>query len=68
METLVGDLAHLICQPLPSVFDAEIIVVQSKGMQRWLSMELRQKNRHLGQRQVSFPQCHHRQPLLVRHP
>lgn len=40
MEQLVQALAGLLRRPLSSVFTPELIVVQSKGMQRWLAMEL----------------------------
>jgi exodeoxyribonuclease V gamma subunit len=40
METLVGLLADVVRKPLPSPFTPETIVVQSKGMQRWLALEL----------------------------
>jgi exodeoxyribonuclease V gamma subunit len=40
MEALVDSLADALRKPLASVFDREVIVVQSRGMQRWLSMEL----------------------------
>jgi exodeoxyribonuclease V gamma subunit len=40
LENLADRLADLIKQPLASPFDKEIIIVQSKGMERWLSMEL----------------------------
>jgi exodeoxyribonuclease V gamma subunit len=40
MENLVKALAGIVAQPLASPFIAEEIVVQSKGMQRWLAMEL----------------------------
>ncbi len=40
MEVLVDTLAKALKKPLASVFDQEVIVVQSRGMQRWLSMEL----------------------------
>jgi len=43
MERLVDDLETVVRAPLPepcTPFTKEIIVVQSKGMQRWLSMEL----------------------------
>ncbi len=40
METLVDALAGVVERPLASTFAPEVIVVQSKGMQRWLSMEL----------------------------
>jgi len=40
METLVDALAEVLRRNPPSVFEPEKIVVQSRGMQRWISMEL----------------------------
>ncbi len=40
MEVLVDALATTLEKPLASPFTREVIVVQSRGMQRWLSMEL----------------------------
>ncbi len=40
MENLVDALSGVLAEPLPSAFTPELIVVQSKGMQRWLAMEL----------------------------
>jgi exodeoxyribonuclease V gamma subunit len=40
MENLVESLATVVARPLSSPFISETIVVQSKGMQRWLAMEL----------------------------
>ncbi len=40
LEILADSLAELISQPLASPFDKEIIVVQSRGMERWLRMQL----------------------------
>jgi len=45
MENLVKALADIVAEPLASPFVPEEIVVQSKGMQRWLAMELA---RHFG--------------------
>lgn len=45
MEKLVTTLFTVLKEPLNSPFASELIVVQSKGMQRWLSMEL---SRHFG--------------------
>jgi exodeoxyribonuclease V gamma subunit len=39
MEVLVDTLANALREPLTSAFMQEVIVVQSRGMQRWLSME-----------------------------
>jgi len=43
METLVERLAEVVSGPLSSPFVSEVIVVQSKGMERWLSMQLASK-------------------------
>ncbi|MFH1081518.1 MAG: exodeoxyribonuclease V subunit gamma [Pseudomonadota bacterium] len=40
LELLAGRLAQCIRSPLPSPLAPEIVIVQSKGMERWLSMEL----------------------------
>uniref|UniRef100_A0A831U1N0 Exodeoxyribonuclease V subunit gamma n=1 Tax=Geobacter metallireducens TaxID=28232 RepID=A0A831U1N0_GEOME len=40
MEHLVNRLAEVLRRPLADPLAPEVIVVQSKGMQRWLSMEL----------------------------
>ena len=39
MEVLVDTLKAALHEPLASAFTQEVIVVQSRGMQRWLSME-----------------------------
>ncbi|MDD2817059.1 MAG: exodeoxyribonuclease V subunit gamma [Thiotrichaceae bacterium] len=43
LEKLVDMLAEVTKQPLPTPFHVERIVVQSKGMERWLSLELAQR-------------------------
>ena len=40
LEILAEALAEVLKTPLASPFDREIILVQSKGMERWLSMRL----------------------------
>ena len=40
VETLLEDLVTVVGKPLPSVLQPEIIVVQSLGMGRWLSLQL----------------------------
>jgi exodeoxyribonuclease V gamma subunit len=44
MEILAEQLARIVREPLPSPLSPEIIVVQSKGMERWVSMELAGQN------------------------
>ena len=43
MENLADALSGVLKEPLSSPFTPEILVVQSKGMQRWLAMELAQR-------------------------
>ncbi len=40
IESLVDALTEVVARPLSKVFVPEVIVMQSKGMQRWLAMEL----------------------------
>ncbi len=40
LEILASRLADIVSQPLPAPLDREIILVQSFGMQQWLSLEL----------------------------
>ena len=44
MEVLAEILARMVREPLPSPISPEIIVVQSRGMERWVSMELARHN------------------------
>lgn len=44
LEILADRLAEVLAEPLPSPFDPEIIVVQSKGMERWISLQLAERH------------------------
>ena len=44
MEKLAEKLAETIRNPLPGVFDTKIIIVHSKGMQRWIALKLAEIN------------------------
>jgi exodeoxyribonuclease V gamma subunit len=44
LEKLVSELAMTMRSPLSSPMEKDIIVVQSKGMERWLSMEIARHN------------------------
>lgn len=44
METLAEQLALIVRAPLSSPLSPEIIVVQSRGMERWVAMELARHN------------------------
>ncbi|NTW37615.1 MAG: exodeoxyribonuclease V subunit gamma, partial [Syntrophobacteraceae bacterium] len=43
LESLLDCLAGVVSEPLSSPLGREVILVQSKGMERWLSMELAHK-------------------------
>ena len=55
LEALLEDLAAVVREPLPSVFQAEIIVVQSLGMGRWLALELAKGQGICANVQFPFP-------------
>jgi len=44
LEILARKLAQIVSEPLSSPFTQEVIVVQSLGMERWISMELAKLN------------------------
>src|ERR1700722_5460088 len=56
LETLFEELAAVVRKPLPSVLQPEIIVVQSLGMGRWLSLELAKQQGICANVQFPFPQ------------
>lgn len=43
LELLLEDLSKIIEEPLTSPLEQEVIVVQSKGMERWICLQLAQK-------------------------
>ena len=55
MEILAEQLAQTVVQPLSSPLSQETIVVQSRGMERWLSMELAKHNRICANCTFPFP-------------
>ena len=55
LEILAENLAHLVKTPGPSALDAEIIVIQSSGMARWISLELARHNGICANIQFPFP-------------
>lgn len=55
LEVLSQALAETLATPLPSPLMPEIIVVQSRGMQRWLSMELARMHGICSNVQWPFP-------------
>ncbi|MCX7636080.1 MAG: exodeoxyribonuclease V subunit gamma, partial [Syntrophales bacterium] len=42
-ELLVERLGDVMTTPLPDPFQAETVIVQSRGMERWLSLEMAQR-------------------------
>ncbi|HMK66122.1 MAG TPA: exodeoxyribonuclease V subunit gamma, partial [Thermodesulfobacteriota bacterium] len=55
LEILAEKLAELLKHPLSSPLDPEIILVQSKGMERWVSMELASHNGICANCRFPFP-------------
>ena len=55
MEGLMEQLGDILDSPLPSALEKEVIVVQSKGMQRWLAMGLSRRNGVWANCEFPFP-------------
>ena len=55
LEILADQLARMVRTPVSSTFAAEIIVVQSAGMQRWISLELAKHNGICANVRFPFP-------------
>ena len=55
LEILAEKLTQVVCTPLSSPLQPEIILVQSKGMERWVSMELARHNRICANCRFPFP-------------
>ncbi len=55
MEILAEQLARIVREPLSSPFAPEIIVVQSRGMERWVSLELARHNGICANCRFPFP-------------
>ena len=56
LETLLEDMVTVVRNPLPFVLQPEIIVVQSVGMGRWLSLQLAKEQGICANVQFPFPQ------------
>ncbi|MEW6673555.1 MAG: exodeoxyribonuclease V subunit gamma [Thermodesulfobacteriota bacterium] len=55
LEVLAEQLARVVRKPLSDSFAPEVIVVQSGGMQRWVSMEIARHNGICANCQFPFP-------------
>jgi exodeoxyribonuclease V gamma subunit len=66
MEALIEQLAERVCELLASTLVPEIIVVQSRGMERWITMELGRNG--LRQRRFFFSNLPERFPQPLRCP
>ncbi|MGD9183424.1 MAG: exodeoxyribonuclease V subunit gamma, partial [Desulfobacterales bacterium] len=55
LEILGEQLAQMVKTPVSSGLDAEIVVVQSAGMQRWISLELAKHNGICANVRFPFP-------------
>ncbi len=55
LENLLKKLADQLRTPLESPLDKEIIIVQSKGMERWLSLELARHHGICANMRFTFP-------------
>jgi len=55
LEVLIEALAEVLAFPPASPFDPEIIVVQSKGMERWIAMELSRRHGIAAHLRFPFP-------------
>jgi exodeoxyribonuclease V gamma subunit len=56
LENLLAELAEFVGKSLGSIFQPEIIVVQSAGMGRWLSLRLAEAHGICANVQFPFPQ------------
>jgi len=55
LEILADELGRVLQETLPSPFDPEIIVVQSKGMERWICLQLAERHGVCANCRFPFP-------------
>ncbi len=55
LEALTDALADVFDTPLPSPLEPEIVIVQSKGMERWVSMALARRHGVCANFRFPFP-------------
>lgn len=55
LETLLDALVDVVREPLPSPLEPETIIVQSRGMERWLALQLADRLGVWGNAEYPFP-------------
>jgi exodeoxyribonuclease V gamma subunit len=55
LEILADQLSRVLRETLPSPFDPEIVVVQSKGMERWICLQLAERHGICSNCRFPFP-------------
>lgn len=63
MEGLVDELAVVLRRPSPSVLAPEVILIQSQGMERWLSRELARRLGSFANARFPFPRAFIREAM-----
>ncbi len=68
MEVLAEALAKELSTPLSSVFETEVIIVQSRGMERWISMDLAERHGICANIRFPFPNAFMAEVLKIIFP
>src|SRR5688572_7335615 len=58
LEALADELARVAAEPLASPFASEIVVVQSRGVARWLSLRLAERTGVCANVRFPFPNAY----------
>src|SRR5688572_16973569 len=58
LEALADELARVMREPLASPFSAEVVVVQSRGVARWLSLRLADRTGVCANVRFPFPSAY----------
>jgi exodeoxyribonuclease V gamma subunit len=65
LEQLANQLAAALDAPLNSPLAREVIVVQSRGMARWLSLQIAQISKICMNCEFPFPRVHRANPAYL---
>ena len=63
LEELVVRLSEVLSTPLPSLFQREVLLIQSAGMERYLSRELARRQNIIANVRFPFPRAYLREVL-----